>query len=172
MGRAVLNDLLMKQIKMELDQYRRREWQFEKLGDSQACCAYCGRDADGHLEKHHPIGQANSPDWVWACNTCHPSLSDRQYDWPGGLLEEREKSSKELISTIFFALADGLELRDRIGIEKETIGTNPAELAPTLRAIGLTYYSGADNETGSWLFIALMIPFVFGWWKAKRGINE
>ena len=170
------NEPLLKQLNMELDQLRRREWQFEKLGDSQAVCAYCSRDADGHLEKHHPIGQANDPDFkVWACVACHLSLTDRQYDWPDGLLQEKDKSVDELFSATCFALADGIELRFMIGVEQEVFGADPAEVVKACRAAGLSYLNAPNNESNGWSWIGVLILLGFLWYSFKpisiRGVK-
>lgn len=68
--------------KITIEQDKRREKAFERLGTRTPRCLHCQESRGNALEAHHIAGQKFDDETMIVCRNCHRCLSDDQKDHP------------------------------------------------------------------------------------------
>jgi hypothetical protein len=84
---------------IEIEQHRRKQAAYERLGTNNPRCICCGEDHWECLELHHMGGKKNSEFTVIICRNCHRRLSNLQKDYP-----KQDQPPKDLLEAVGFFL--------------------------------------------------------------------
>jgi hypothetical protein len=83
------------------------------------CCGcHATRKGLPLIEKHHPLGDANDPATVPLRRSTHRFFTDRQNDWPPGVLDNLSRSPQVRAVALRCALVDLTAFfADRLGLQ-------------------------------------------------------
>jgi len=116
-------------IKMTNEE-KRRQRRKNELGSQKPKCAMCGENditallketktVRTFMEEHHIAG-SHEGETIQVCRNCHAKLTDKQLDWPEGVISSERTQEMNAVGFLF-GLANLLELLAKLVFKFATI---------------------------------------------------